>query len=221
VALSDFLGDALNRVLKPLIDRVLTWLGPFGKIIQEIVASYGNLLTLISRTVALRDEIVSEIAAWKNFRENIAWRTRVINLKTAYDKTNEFIAGFTRAWRAIVDLIKDLQRTIKGAPEPEDLAAEGAEAVVDEGGISGLEKLFPKLAKFGEKLLGVVLIVLQGLEGVSDAINDFKEIVDQAKAFRLELEQLDTVFLSQGNKRKVVTLTDGTKMKIRVGKLHS
>jgi hypothetical protein len=214
------LDDIISRLIQPILDKVKRWLGPFGKLIDHVIEGYKHLLNIGKTLVDLRDEIVGEIKAWQSFKEDIHFRTRVISLPIAVEQTRNFIEGFATAWHAIIDLFKDIQRTIKGAPEPEDLAKDVESAVSSPDSAEGLAKLFPKLAKLGERVLGAVLIIVQGLEGLSDALDDFKKIVDQAKAVREEIETGATVFLKQSNRRKTVRLDDGTTMKIRVGKLH-
>jgi hypothetical protein len=214
------IDDLLKRLLRPIIDRIKRWLGPFGKLLDKIIEGYAHLLTFLDRSKQLLELVVAEVVAWKHFKENIAFRTKVINLVIARRKTEEFINAFSDAWNAIRDLFKDIQRTVKGAPEPEELAGDVAKAIEDPEGVEGLARLFPKLAKLGEKLLGAVVIFVQGLEGASDAVDDLLIIARQLQALRLEIEELDTVFLSQKNRRKVVTLNDGSKMRIRIGNLH-
>jgi hypothetical protein len=218
VALID---DLLNRLLRPIIERIKRWLGPFGHLIDEVISGYGHVLTFIDRGKDLIQSVIDEVHAWTTFREHFAWRTRVINLRIAHDATVDLIDQVKQAGASIRDLWLDLQRTIKGSPEPEELTKEAEAALEAPEGVEGLARLFPRLAKFGEKLLGGVLIIVQGLEGLSDAIDDLQQIVDTVTSLREELETGSTIFLSQSNKRKTVKTVDGEVLKLRVGKLHS
>lgn len=215
------IDQIIQRLLQPLIDRVKRWLGPFGRLLDEFVNGYRHLVSLRDRANKLVRSVISEIDAWRTFHQNFAWRTRVINLRAAYDQTRELLDEFVAAGHAVRDLWLDLERTIKGAPEPEELSEEVAGAIESPEGIEGLARLFPKLAKVGEKILGVVAIVVQGLEGLSDAVDDIQGIVDTARALREEIEFGSTIFLQQGNRRRVVRTVDGDSIKIRLGNLHS
>ena len=95
------------------------------------------------------------------------------------------------------------------------------EDVESSGGISALLRKFPALAKGLEKLLGVLGLIVQALDAIATTIDDLQQIVDELKALRLEFEKLDTIFLSQSNKRKTLRLADGSSIRVRVGKLHS
>jgi len=215
------LRNLLERLLRPIIDRLKAWLGPFGHLIDEVINGYSKLLTVVSRGQDLISSTIDEVSAWRSFRTNFAWRTRVINLKTAYERTADLVQMFREAAAAIRDLWLDLQRTIKGAPEPEELTQEAQAAIESPEGIEGLARLFPRLAKLGEKLLGGVLIVIQGLEGLSDAIDDLQAILDAVTALREELETGSTIFLQQNNRRRSVKTEHGEVINLRIGKLHS
>lgn len=211
----------LERLLGPIIHRVLQWLGPFGDLLRRIVDSYASIRTIFDRAQKFVSSVISEGQEWNRFRANFAWRTRVINLKIAYEQTSALVQQILGVWSSIKDLIKDAQQQIKGAPEPEELATDIAEGVSLDEGVSGLAKLFPKLARLGTKILGVVTILLNAAEGISRAIDDLQQIVDAVTALRQELEFGSTIFLSQKNPRRTIKLADGGSMKIRLGNLHS
>jgi len=214
------LQEIENRILSPILAAVKKWLGPFGHVFDKIKDSITHLLRIRETVQTLADSVKEEITGWSKFRQNLRVKSRVINIPKAYDKTKELITGFGDAWHAAIDVFKDIQRTLKGAPEPEEFAAEEATAFTEEGGAEGLAKLFPKLAKFGEKALGVVTIFVQALEGIADALDDLQTIVDEAKRIREEIETGESFFLSQSNPRRTEVLQDGSKIRVRLGKLH-
>jgi methyl-accepting chemotaxis protein len=203
-----------------LFNLIRRFLGPFGKLIDKVKETYDHLVNILNDAQELADSVVVEITAWKTFKQDIRIRQRVVQLERAIEKTRALIEGIPEAWRSILDVVKRVRANIGGGAD----AATEAEAVVEdveEGGVSGLLKRFPSLAKGLEKLLGVLALIIQALESISGVIQDIQQIVDEIKAIRLEIERLDTIFLPQNNKRKTVRLSDGSTMKIRVGSLHS
>ena len=82
---------ALFDFLSPLLDRIKAALGPLGKLWDKVVEAYNHVTNIITTGNHLVDSIVSEVNAWKNFRENIRFKQRVINLEKAIEKTTELI----------------------------------------------------------------------------------------------------------------------------------
>jgi prophage DNA circulation protein len=212
---------ALFDFLKPLLDRIKSALGPLGKLWDKVVEAWNHITGIIGAVEHLTDTVKSEIDAWKNFKEDIRIRQRVINLEKAIEKTTELIQGIPDSYHAILDLVKEIKGKIGGVPEPVAGEVEELEAGFEEGGITNLLKRFPALAKFFEKALGFVSLLVDALESIANAIADLQTIVDETKRIRLEIEQLDTIFLQQHNKRKNLKLADGRTIRIRVGSLHA
>jgi hypothetical protein len=167
----------------------------------------------------LVDSILAEIAAWKNFKENVAIRTRVINVKKAIDKTEELWQQIVAAKDAVIDLWKQLKTKFELGGNPTEEAEEAIKDL-EKSGIRDLLSKFPKLLKAFEKVLGFVALVADALETIISAIEDLQKIVDALAGLRREVEELDTVFLSQRNPRKTIRLAGGGSIKIRVGNLH-
>lgn len=202
-----------------LFNLVRRFLGPFGKVLDKVKEAYDHLVNILNDAQHLADSVVGEITAWKTFKEDVRIRQRVVQLERAIEKTRSLVLGIPEAWKSILDIIKQVRSNIGGGAD----AATEAEAAVEEveaGGVKGILERFPALAKGMERLLGVLAILIQALESISNVIRDAQQIVDEIKAIRLEIERLDTIFLQQSNKRKTVRLADGTTMKIRLGKLH-
>src|ERR1043166_9016775 len=216
--LTDLASNLAERFLSPIINAVKSWLGPFGKLVDKISEFFTKAKTVIPDLISLGELIGSEINEWKNFKEAVPYRTGVINLPRAVQKTQELIDQIKAAWAAIVDLAREARAAFRGGQdiEPEDVAAD-----LETDTAEGLVKLFPKLAKVGEKLLAGLAVVLDLLDKVETFQTDFREIVESAKAIREEVETGSTIFLSQKNPRRIVGLREGGSMKIRVGNLHS
>jgi prophage DNA circulation protein len=208
--------------LSAVFTAIKGFLGPVGKLIDSLKTSITHLTNIVQNATKLLNGIIAEAKAWKNFRQDIRIKSRVIALESAIEKTRTLIEGIPAAWQSIQDIFKTLKTQFDAGGDPiadADAAAEDL-ASAEEGGISALLKRFPKLAKGFEKLLGVLALVVQCLEALSNTIDDLQQILDEITALRQEIEKLDTIFLSQSNKRKTLKLADGSSIQIRVGKLH-
>jgi len=149
----------------------------------------------------LFNSIIDEVNAWKNFKEDIRLKSRVVNIESAITKTKDLVEGLFASWRAILALIKSL--TTK-------LELGGAAEIVEAATGIGLPVA----------LVNFLVLVVEVLDTVRDVIDDLQTIVDEITRIRTEIETLDTIFLSQSNKRKTIKLADGKSIKIRLGKLH-
>jgi len=208
--------------LSGIFDVIKRFLGPVGKLIDGIKTSITHLTSIVQNSTKLLDGVIAEAKAWRNFKSDIRIKSRVIQLESAIEKTRTLIEGIPAAWRSIQDIFKNFKTQFDAGGDPiadADAAAEDL-ASAEEGGITALLKRFPKLAKGFEKVLGVLALVIQALEAISSTIDDLQQILDEITALRLEVEKLDTVFLSQSNKRKSIKLADGSSMRIRIGNLH-
>ena len=179
---------------------------------------FSSLFTIIDRLTNLVKTVQSEVIAWKNFKQDIRFKSRVINLEKAVTKTKALITGAVDAWHAILNLTNEL----KASQQTKPIAEIEAEALsAEEGaGLAALAKVLPRLAKIGTKLIEFVTFAIAILETFSSTIDDVQTIVDELQRIRLEIEKLDTIFLQQDNKRKVIRLADGKSVRIRLGKLH-
>ena len=211
---------ALIDLFNPILEAIKRALGPFGKLFDLLGRFWDNLKTVGSRSQQLINSIIGEINAWKNFKEDISFRTRVINVKSAIDKSEEFISQLGAAWSAIKDLVSQIKQKFQTAGDP----VGDAKAAVDDiesSGFRGILEKFPRLAKGLERVLGWVALLADTLETISSSIDDLQTILDTISAIRDEVETGSTIFLSQKNPRKTLKLEDGSPIKIRVGNLHS
>jgi regulator of replication initiation timing len=201
-----------------IFETIKRFLGPFGKLLDQIKQLYDHVVGILDAAEKLKDSIIGEVVGWKNFKQDIRLKQRVVNLESAVQKTRDLIEGIPAAWRSIQDLVKQFRTQIEGGNPVED--AEAAVEDVESSGFKALLEKFPQLAKILEKALGVGAILLQAAEAIANGIDDVQTIVDELKRLRLEIERLDTVFLQQANKRKRLKLADGSTIRIRLGKLH-
>lgn len=207
--LTELIDSLLSRLLGPAFHRVLDQVRKF---VDHVTNIFGDSVTLI-------DSIKSEIDAWRNFREDVRVKSRVINVPSAFEATKALIVGIGDSWRAIIDIVKNFKEKLNAESPAQE--AEDAAADLEEGGIGTILKRLPKLAKFLEKALGILAIVVDALDSIVNVIQDLQTIVDEIKRVREEIESAESLFLQQKNPRRIVQLADGTTMKIRVGKLHS
>lgn len=202
-----------------LFNKVITWLGPVGKLITQIGETFTHVKNVLASADKLTQSVIDEINGWRNFKQDIRISQRVIQIERAVEKTRALIEGIPETWKSAVDVIKQIKGQIGGAESP----VEDAEAAVEDlesGGVKNILEKFPQLAKGLEKLLGFVAIIITALETITKVIDDLQQIVDELKGLRLEVEKLDSIFLSQSNPRKILKLANGKTIKIRVGKLH-
>ena len=213
MALADFFN------LSGILQRIKAFFGPFGKLFDSLKQSYDKLINIFDAAHKLTNSVVSEVAAWRHFKQDIRFAQRVVQLESAVQKTRDLIEGIPAAWRAIVDIVKQFKESLTQETNPiED--AEAASADIESGGVKTLLERFPRLAKGLEKVLGALALVLQALESIASVIADLQTVVDEITRLRLEIEKLDTIFLSQSNKRKSLKLANGKSIRIRIGHLH-
>jgi archaellum component FlaC len=214
------IGDTLLRLIQPLLDKLKEALGPLGKMFDLLGKFWTNLTSLGGKIQALINLILSEIDAWKNFKESITFRTRVISIPAAIQHIEEFKDQIIAAWNSVKDLVQQIKGKFQTTGNPTEEAEQAVEDIESSGFKTILEK-FPKLAKGLEKVLGFVAILVDALETIIATVDDLTAIVNALKAIRIEVMTADAIFLKNSNPRKTLKLEDGSSIKIRVGNLHS
>ena len=212
------IGDTIERLLQPFFDKLKSVFAPLGRTFNLFGRLWTNVTTIGTRGRALIDEIIGEVNAWKNFRENIAFRTKLVSLPAAIDHAQSFIDEIRTAWAAILDLIQQIKN--KFNIENPTQEAEEAIADIENSGLRGIVEKFPKLFKGLEKVLGAVALLVDTLESISATIDDLTAIVNVLRDLREDVETGGPLFLSQSNRRRRVHLEDGTALNLRVGNLH-
>ena len=205
-----------------IFSAVQNFLGPLGKLFDKVREGATHIANIRGSIEKLRQSILDEIAGWKNFKQDIRFKQRVVNLERAITKTRDLIEGIPAAWNSIKDIITQIREKFAESTGTSDAAAEAeaASAEIEEGGLKTLLTRFPRLARALERIVVVVGLIVDALQFVSNIVDDLQTIVDEIKRIRLEIEKLDTIFLSQSNKRKILKLADGSSIQIRLGKLH-
>jgi uncharacterized protein Yka (UPF0111/DUF47 family) len=162
---------------------------------------------------------LSEIDSWRNFKENIAFRTKLVSIPHAIDHAQDFVQQVRDAWSAVLDVVKEIKGKFETTGNPTE-EAEEAISDIENSGLRTIVEKFPKLFKGLEKLLGFLAILLDAFESISKTIDDLTKIVEALKTLREDVETGGKLFLGQTNRRKTVHLDDGTKVSFRVGNLH-
>ena len=173
-------------------------------LVKNIITVFTKVKDLFSEVNNLVASVKGEIDGWRNFKEDIRLKSRVVNLETAFRKTRDLVEGIPKSYHAVLDLFSQ----IKSALARDVAEEEGAALLAVE--TAGLSEVAVALQ-----------IIYQVLSFVESVVSDLQTILDEAKGLRLEVEKLDTVFLSQDNKRKTLKLDNGKSIRIRVGKLHA
>jgi methyl-accepting chemotaxis protein len=216
MAILDTLTSGIQKLIESLISSLL---GPAAtKLIEKVTTGISNITNLFGDVQSLIDSVRDEADAWKNFREDIRIKSRVVNIPKAYDQTKSLIVGIKDSWNAVLDIIKEFKSKLGESPEAE---AEEASADLEESGTGALTKRIPALGRFLEKTLGVVTLIVDALESISSVIHDLQTIVDEVTRVREEIESAESIFLSQKNPRRTLKLAQGGSIKIRVGNLHA
>jgi hypothetical protein len=196
---------------------------PFTRVVTSIrqtINTATHILEVVNETVEDAIGIYHEI---KTFELKPHWKIRAVSVPQAVDNIKELAEVPTRIVIAVRDLVQRVRNSVEAFRNP---VAE-AEAAAEEAGAleGGLLRLFPRIAallgRAISRVLAVAGLIVQLVIDVDNAVADIHTLVGQLRTAITSLNHLDAVFLQQNNKRRIVELADGTKMKIRVGNLHS
>jgi len=188
--------------LQQLWDYVLSKFPKLAALLDLGKKIIGHFTGTLGAGVNLFNSFTSELDAWKNFKEDLRIKQRVVNIERAIQKTKELIQGAIDSWRAVVDLIKNISTKVELG---------GAAEIVEAATGIGLPVA----------LVNAIVLVVEILDTLRNVIDDLQTIIDEITRVRLAIEEADTIFLTQKNRRKTIALADGSTMRIRVGTLHS
>lgn len=216
--LEETIVQKLAQVFKPVLD-------PLKKLWGIIKGFFTALIDVVPETITLVGDIVSEVRAWKDFKQNISFKTGVINLQSVRDRIEMLIQELIDAWNNLRELFTSgFKLPLKSVNEAVDAAEEVVTAFEDFFGKFGLREALAKLGGSLEKAGGKVFEVLALIQAVAEealkVVREMQSIVNAVRDVRKTFQTGEGLFLSQSNKRKVVHLDDGTSMKIRLGNLH-
>jgi hypothetical protein len=171
-----------------------------GNFFLGVTRIESDIETLITDLEALYENIRAEVRKIKQFKSAPHWKNRVINAPAAIDQTRDLITDINdEVQGAFKSLVSNL-RALKSGFQPPSPEGKG-------GGVLKILGILDKIRSF-------VTEIDQGVKALSGFVDALRRIQD-------ELETFDSIFLQQGNTRKVERLTTGEKVTIRVGSLHS
>lgn len=196
--IGNILGELDPTRLLNLILSKFPKLGQLFDLGKKVIKHFTGTL---DAGLQLWNSIQSEITEFKNFKESFSFKQRVINLEKAIQGIQDLVQGIFDSYRAVIDLFKNLTTKLELGG-----AAEVAEAATGIG--------------LPVALVNAIVIIVEILDTIRNVIDDLQTIVDEVTRVRTLVETGDQLFLQQRNKRKVLTLDDGTKIKIRLGKFH-
>lgn len=208
MGLIEIIEDRFIRLLSPI-------LGPLRPLVALFTKFRDNTVGILDAASHLIETALTEYDEIKNFKSKPEWKNRVISVPKVLDNITELAQIPSRIASSVRDLISQL----KGKLQPAKFSLDDLEGIEDLRGIFG--KLGTKLAAGFEKLLGAIALIVDALVTIRATIDDLQTIVDSISTVRQDLENLDGLFLSQKNPRRVEQLAEGGTIKIRVGNLHS
>lgn len=217
------LEDRILAAVKSFFAPVVT---PLTKLWNVLKGFFTALLDVIPETIALVKSAIAEIQAWRTFREDISFKSGVVNLQSVKDHISDLVQEVVTAWRSLVDLFTSgFKMPARAVSEAVDATEEVVVAFEDFFGKFGLteflQRLGPTLEKAGGKVFEVLALVQAVAEEALKVVRELQSIVDAVRDVRETFQTGRGLFLKQTNPRKTVHTTDGQTLKIRVGNLHS
>ncbi len=170
----------ISQLLGAILHFVVNAFTHYDQVVDDINA-------IMTRYAHAKETIQKEIAELRKFQFNPAWKTRVINVPAAIERTQELQArildDFQNRLRQIVEPVHELTLILKqeSAPNPGDPT----------GAVSALSKT--------EAKLGEVVVMIHQVRIAFDSVTEF---VDLFSELRKDVETLDVIFLQQKNPRK-------------------
>lgn len=207
MGLIQILEDKIISLLSPILGPLKPLVTIFTKFRDNTVGILDAGTHLIRSTESTYDKI-------RHFTTSPKFNTRVVSVP----RVAENIGVLARVPSDIIHAVKDLIDQLRNKLRPEKFNVDELEGIEDLRGIIG--KLGTRIAAGFEKILGIVTLLVDALVTIRSTITDLQSIVDSVAEVVDNLSNLEGLFLPQSNSRETVTLTDGTKMKLRIGSLH-
>jgi hypothetical protein len=179
-------GKLWDKV-KAIWAAIATWTNNFFGLADQVEASVQKI---VNDAEALIQNTETEIDHWKNFEVDIHWKTRVIHVPTAIEKTREWLQVGPKA---LIEEVKTLVSNLKAAYKALQTHHRLETAT---GQSSALQTSIDWMTELREGLLTIDNFILS-----------LQKVIDSVAAIRKEIETLDSIFLQQGNPRIQQTKT--------------
>jgi hypothetical protein len=202
-----------EELLSQKLDPIITPLRPVFLLLTNFKeATFG----LFGKASKLATDIRQEYDAIKNFKEDLHWKGRAINVPNTVRRIKRLAEIPSEVATRLRDLWQALEQQVGVNPaKAAEEAVNALEGIEDFRGF--ITRFAPKLAKGLEKLLGVLAIAVDCVVAWNRAIDDLQVIVTDIREVRLDIEKLELAFLSQEHKRRYVRLEDGRTVRWRIG----
>lgn len=182
----------------------MSWLGDYfhklaqgfkggGIALADIDGTIQHLFTSVDTTIL---NVKNEVTAFRDFQFDPKWSSRVINAPIAIEQTRNFVLD-------TVDTVRDDFEQLKADVQAVQQVFRDLQAQGTTSGIGAVVNFINEINTF--------------LEALVNAVDRFQNLVDMVRQIRQEVAGLDSLFLQQGNSRKI----SREKSKIRVGNLHA
>src|SRR6266576_1066961 len=172
----------------------MAFIGDILEILTGLTGIFDDVDHLIDNTIKLTANIRGEIDALKKFKAEPKWKTRVINVPAAIQKSKDFVVQVSEEIHTAFKQFVDDVKAIRAITPPHPRGG---------GGVNPILKLIGDLRLF--------------ITSLNNAVLALEKFVEAIAAIQKEIETLDTLFLGQENQRKRLS---GAHPFIRVGKLH-
>lgn len=213
--LEDKALEAVSHLFAPV-------LAPLKKLFNAVKSFFTALIDLVPESIDLFKLILSEIEAWRQFKQGFNFKSGVVNLQSARDRFSDLIGEIVDAWNALIGLWKGAK--LNPLEQINEASAALADVLEEFGQIGRFSEFLkgvgPKLEKMGGKVFEVLAIIQQIAELLLDVVRKLKTIVTAIRDVRQTIQTGEGLFLQQKNPRKTVQLADGSSIKIRLGNLH-
>ena len=179
------IGQGFGKLFKGIgnaLDSVWSSIVSFFSVADRVEARVQALVTNIDALVLNVDK---EIQAFKDFKFDPKWKTRVINVPIAIDQIKDFIFNVPDD---IIDTLKSTSADLKALFDLFKHGPPGSSPADSVGAIG--------------KLTGWASAVDQSFEVLEKMVDDLGNIVDDLRQIREQIEGLDAFFLGQGRSRR-------------------
>src|SRR6266480_2114507 len=105
------------------LEHLKTIISDLGKLAQNNTTVFSKAKDIFGNVQQLFDTVKGELDGWRNFKQDIRLKSRVVNLESAIQKTRDLIKGIPDSWHAILDVISQIKSAFAKDVAGEEVAA--------------------------------------------------------------------------------------------------